>query len=80
MGTFWSPIYLIYWKYVVNEKSNSNNLLSFHTVKNTRLRLKFYVLSYYINSVHHHHHHQPINVPTAGAQALLMDSHKENGP
>jgi hypothetical protein len=22
---------------------------------------------------HHHHHHQPINVPTAGAQAFLMD-------
>jgi hypothetical protein len=21
----------------------------------------------------HHHHHQPINVPTAGAQAFLMD-------
>jgi hypothetical protein len=21
----------------------------------------------------HHHHYQPINVPTAGAQALLMD-------
>jgi hypothetical protein len=21
----------------------------------------------------HHHHHQPINVPTAGAQACLMD-------
>jgi hypothetical protein len=21
---------------------------------------------------HHHHHHQPINVPTAGAQALIM--------
>jgi hypothetical protein len=24
-------------------------------------------------SNHHHHHHQPINVPTAGAQAYLMD-------
>jgi hypothetical protein len=23
--------------------------------------------------IHHHHHHQPINVPTAGAQAFLMD-------
>jgi hypothetical protein len=22
---------------------------------------------------HHHHHHQPINVPTAEAQAVLMD-------
>jgi hypothetical protein len=22
---------------------------------------------------HHHHHHQPINVPTAGALAFLMD-------
>jgi hypothetical protein len=22
---------------------------------------------------HHHHHHQPINAPTAGAQAFLMD-------
>jgi hypothetical protein len=22
---------------------------------------------------HHHHHHQPINVPTAGVQAFLMD-------
>jgi hypothetical protein len=21
----------------------------------------------------HHHHHQPINAPTAGAQAFLMD-------
>jgi hypothetical protein len=21
----------------------------------------------------HHHHHQPINVPTAGTQAFLMD-------
>jgi hypothetical protein len=26
-----------------------------------------------------HHHHQPINVPTAGAQAFLMDTHMENG-
>jgi hypothetical protein len=23
--------------------------------------------------IHHHRHHQPINVPTAGAQAFLMD-------
>jgi hypothetical protein len=23
---------------------------------------------------HHHHHHQPIIVPTAGAQAFLMDN------
>jgi hypothetical protein len=23
--------------------------------------------------MYHHHHHQPINVPTAGAQAFLMD-------
>jgi hypothetical protein len=22
---------------------------------------------------HHHHHHQPINAPTAGAQAFLLD-------
>jgi hypothetical protein len=22
---------------------------------------------------HHHHYHQPINVPTAGAQAFLME-------
>jgi hypothetical protein len=22
---------------------------------------------------HHHHHHQPLNAPTAGAQAFLMD-------
>jgi hypothetical protein len=22
---------------------------------------------------HHHHHHQPINVPTAGAQAFLVE-------
>jgi hypothetical protein len=22
---------------------------------------------------HHHHHYQPINVPTAGTQAFLMD-------
>jgi hypothetical protein len=34
---------------------------------------------------HHHHHHLPINVPTAGAQAFLMDypqggRDKENGP
>jgi hypothetical protein len=27
----------------------------------------------FIIKVHHHHHHQPINVPTAGAQAFLMD-------
>jgi hypothetical protein len=26
------------------------------------------------------HHHQLINVPTAGAHAFLMDTHKENGP
>jgi hypothetical protein len=25
------------------------------------------------HQTHHHHHHQPINVPTAGAQAFLMD-------
>jgi hypothetical protein len=25
------------------------------------------------------HHHQPFNVPTAVAQALLIDTHKENG-
>jgi hypothetical protein len=24
-------------------------------------------------SNHNHHHHQPINVPSAGAQAFLMD-------
>jgi hypothetical protein len=28
-----------------------------------------------------YHHHEPINVPSDGAQALLIDgSHKENGP
>jgi hypothetical protein len=27
----------------------------------------------WIKWLHHHHHHQPINVPTAGAQAFLMD-------
>jgi hypothetical protein len=26
-----------------------------------------------LKGVYHHHHHQPINVPTAGAQAFLMD-------
>jgi hypothetical protein len=26
-----------------------------------------------IDIISHHHHHQPINVPTAGAQAFLMD-------
>ncbi|RVE46045.1 hypothetical protein evm_009325 [Chilo suppressalis] len=26
-----------------------------------------------LNRNHHHHHHQPINVPTAGAQAFPMD-------
>jgi hypothetical protein len=32
-------------------------------------------------SIHHqHHHHQPIDVPTAGAQAFLWITHKENGP
>jgi hypothetical protein len=25
------------------------------------------------NTSHHHHYHQPINVPTAGARAFLMD-------
>jgi hypothetical protein len=28
----------------------------------------------YSNTIkNHHHHHQPINVPTAGAQAFFMD-------
>jgi hypothetical protein len=27
----------------------------------------------YSNHYNHHFHHQPINVPTAGAQAFLMD-------
>jgi hypothetical protein len=26
------------------------------------------------NLVSNHHHHQPINVPTAGTQAFLMDN------
>jgi hypothetical protein len=26
-----------------------------------------------LKTINHHHHHQPINVPTAGAQAFLMD-------
>jgi hypothetical protein len=26
----------------------------------------------------HHHHHQPINVPTAGAKAFLMDGTRDN--
>jgi hypothetical protein len=28
----------------------------------------------------HHHHHESFNVPTAGAQAFLMNYNKENGP
>jgi hypothetical protein len=27
-----------------------------------------------------YHHHQSINIPTAGAQALLWIIHEENGP
>jgi hypothetical protein len=32
-----------------------------------------YILCYAIKTQVHHHHHQPINVPTAGAQAFFMD-------
>jgi hypothetical protein len=31
------------------------------------------IIRYNYNHHHHHHHHQPINVPTAGAQAFLMN-------
>jgi hypothetical protein len=35
----------------------------------------------YYSEVTYPHPYQPINVPTARAQALLMDyTHKENGP
>jgi hypothetical protein len=38
----------------------------------SRIPYEMYILFY--NNCHHHH--QPINVPTAGAQAFLMDDTK----
>jgi hypothetical protein len=37
-------------------------------------------ISYSITINIFHLHHQPINVPTAGVQAFLMDYNKEIGP
>jgi hypothetical protein len=34
--------------------------------------VKFFLFCFWF-ILFHHHHHQPINVPTAGAQAFLMD-------
>jgi hypothetical protein len=36
-------------------------------------RILFLVVDLLCVIAHHHHHYQPINVPTAGAQASLMD-------
>jgi hypothetical protein len=45
-----------------------------HALRNEKYNFGLYFVK------KNHHHHQPINVPTAEAQAFLMDyiTHKEN--
>jgi hypothetical protein len=49
-----------------------------HYAKNTKNKTGALQLKHFKN-IHHHHHHQPINVPSAGAQALLMDHTEGEG-
>jgi hypothetical protein len=44
--------------------------------KSGKLQLKTEKFLFNINYLDHH---QPINIPTAGEQAFLVDTHKENG-
>jgi hypothetical protein len=42
-----------------------------HLTAAENITLETTMISVYL--LYHHHHHQPINVPTAGAHAFLMD-------
>jgi hypothetical protein len=50
--------------------ANGNLDLTRHDILARIIRLKHFLQ---LADMFHHHHYQPINVPTAGAQAFLMD-------
>jgi hypothetical protein len=60
----------------IKQSSNDNGHHYVLSCKNKQTKRGFHFFYKLISTLtpnHHHHHHQPINVPTAGAQAFLMD-------
>jgi hypothetical protein len=58
---------------IVHSRKDNNETSIQYANNDVNVELKRNTIDYRTQTGCHHHHHQPINVPTAGAQAFLLD-------